>query len=259
MQKFKGLAAGAVFGLLAAAGPVQAQAVRVFVGGAMTPMVRDVGADFTRRTGRPLDVVSDTTGGLQKRLRAGEKADVVVMTAPGLDVMQKENLTRAAGRVDLARLLIGVGIKAGAKSPDISSADAFKASLLAAKSVSYVDPAAGGASGTYFEGLMKQMGVAETMKPRTVYRGQGSEVAAAVAAGEAEMGITFSSEMAPNPGVKVVGPLPPEIQSPTVYGAAIAASTTDAAAAQAFVQTLQGPAGVAALRKASLEPIAQPR
>ena len=174
--------------------------VKVFVGGAMTGPVKAAGAAFARSSGHTLVYVSDTTGALQKRLAAGEKADLIVVTGPAMDTLQKENRVVAGSRVDLARALIGVGVRAGAASPDLSTPDTFKAALLKARSVSYVNPASGGTSGTYFEGLMQRMGIADAMKAKIVYRTQGSEVADAVAKGEAELGITFTSELQPNTG-----------------------------------------------------------
>jgi molybdate transport system substrate-binding protein len=94
------------------------------------------------------------------------------------------------------------------------------------------------------------------MKPKTVYRTQGSEVAAAVAAGEAELGITFTSELAPTPGVKVAGTLPPDIQLPTIYAGAVVANAGNADAARAFIRALAGAEGRAAVKKAGLEPVA---
>jgi len=227
----------------------------VFVGGAVTEPVKDAGAAFARSSGNTLVYVSDTTGGLQKRLAAGEKADLIVVTAPGMDTLQKENRVVAASRVDLARALIGVAVRAGASAPDLSTPDTFKAALLKARSVSYVNPASGGASGTYFEGLIKRMGIADAMKPKIVYRTQGSEVADAVAKGDAELGISFTSELQPNKGVKVAGTLPAAIQLPTVYTAAIVTGAAHGDVARAFLRTLSGAEGRAALTKAGLAPL----
>ena len=233
--------------------------VKVFVGGAMTQPVKAAGAAFARSSGQTLVYVSDTTGALQKRLAAGEKADLIVVTSPAMDTLQKEHRVVPGSRVDLARALIGVAVRAGAASPDLSTPDTFKAALLKARSVSYVNPASGGTSGTYFEGLMQRMGIADVMKAKIVYRTQGSEVADAVAKGEAELGITFTSELLPNAGVKVAGPLPSAIQLPTIYSAAIAAGTGNGDAAGAFLRTLAGAEGRAALRKAGLEPLGPAR
>ena len=229
--------------------------LRVFVGGALTRPVQEAGAAFARSSGNTIVYVSDTTGALQKRLAAGEKADLVVVAAPAMDALQKENRVVAGSRIDLARALIGVGVRAGASSPDLSTPDTFKTALLRARSVSYVNPAAGGTSGTYFEGLMQRMGIADAMKAKIVYRTQGSEVADAVAKGEAELGITFTSELQPNKGVKVAGTLPAAIQLPTIYSAAIASAAGNGDAARAFLRTLTGAEGRAALTKAGLEPL----
>ena len=230
--------------------------VTVLVGGAVTAPVKEAGAAFSRTSGNTLVYVSDTTGALQKRLAAGEKADLVIVAGPGMDLLQKEQLVVAASRVDLARALIGVGVRAGAPSPDLSTPDTFKAALLKARSVSYVNPASGGTSGTYFEGLLQRMGIADAMKSKIVYRTQGSEVAAAVASGAAELGITFTSELQPNTGVRVAGTLPAAIQLPTIYSGAVVTKSGNSEAARAFLRLLAGAEGRAALTKAGLEPVA---
>ena len=229
--------------------------LKVFSGGAMQEPVREVGATFARTSkNKPMYVV-DTTGALQKKLAAGEKADVIVVTSAAIDALEKNNLVVKGTKVELARGLIGVGVRAGAPMPDLSTADTFKAALLKAKSVSYVSPASGGTSGTYFEGLLARMGIADQMKPKIVYRNQGSEVADAVAKGEAEISITFTSELAPNKGVKVAT-LPAAIQSPTNYAGAIVAGGANEAAARAYLKALAGAQGRAAIKKAGLEPLA---
>jgi molybdate transport system substrate-binding protein len=233
--------------------------IKVFVGGAVTGPVKEVGTAFARSSGNTLVYVTDTTGALSKRLASGEKADLIVVTGAAIDTLEKNNQVVKGTRVDLARGLIGVGVRAGAPAPDLSTADTFKAALLKAKSVSYVNPASGGTSGTYFEGLLKTMGIADQMKSKIVYRTQGSEVADAVAKGDAEIGITFSSELAPNKGVKVAGTLPASIQMPTTYAGAIVAGGAHETAARAFLRTLAGAEGRAAIAKAGLEPLAGAR
>jgi molybdate transport system substrate-binding protein len=237
-----------------AAGAVHAETIRAFVGGAMTAPVRDVAAAYTRRSGVQVEIVSDTTGALVKRLQAGAPADLVVVTTAGLDTLQKAALIVPAGRADLARGLMGVAIKAGAKPIDVSTVDALKKTLIAARSVSYVDPKAGGTSGTYFEGLLARLGVADQVRPKTVYRTEGAKVAEAVARGEAELGISFTSELA-RPGVTVAGPLPAPVQRPTVYAAALTASTRSNLAALRLLHDLETPVAAAAVRKAGLEPL----
>ena len=229
--------------------------LKVFVGGAMTETVEKIGAGFAKASGNKLTYVSDTTGSLLNRLKAGEKADVLVVTAPAMDGLQKDKAIVEGSRAELVRALIGVAIKPGGKAPDLSSPDAFKASLLAARSVSYVNPKAGGTSGTYFEGLLAKMGIADRMKAKIVYRNQGSEVADAVARGDAEIGISFIAELAPNKGVKVAGALPDAIQLPTNYAGAVPVGSANADAARAFIRAMISPQGTAIFKAAGLEPL----
>ena len=234
------------------AATANAAELKIFVGGAMTETVEKIGAAYAKSSGNTLDYVSDTTGALQKRLAAGEKADVVVVTAAGLDALEKENRIAAGTRTQLVRALIGVAMRPNGAAPDLSSPDSFKASLLKARTVSYVNPMAGGTSGTYFEGLMKRMGIYDQMKPKVVYRNQGSEVADAVAKGDAEIGISFIAELAPNKGVKIAGPLPDAIQSPTDYVTAVTTVSASPEAARGFIQAMTSTSGATVFKAAGL-------
>jgi molybdate transport system substrate-binding protein len=229
--------------------------LKLFVGGAMAEPIRKLSADFGRGAGHQIVFTTDTTGALQNRLHAGEKADVIVATASGIDALAKENRIVPGTRVDLARGLVGVAMRAGARAPDLSSEEAFKKAMLAAKSISYVDPKAGGTSGTYLAGLFEKMGIAEEIRKKTVLRNQGLEVADAVAKGEAELGMTFVSELIPNKGIRIAGTLPDAIQLATVYAAAILTVTSSPDAARAFVESLKTPASAAVIKDAGLEPL----
>ena len=243
--------------MLSPATAVAQATVTVFHGGAMTQPVKETADAFARSTGNTVANVGDTTGSLMKRIASGEKPDIIFVAGPAMDTLEKEKRIAAGTRVDLARALIGVGVRVGAPSPNLSTPEAFKAALLAARSVSYVSPAAGGTSGTYIEGLLQKMGIADAMKSKIVYQNQGSEVAAAVASGKAELGITFSSELKPNPGVRVAGVLPDAIQMPTIYSAALTPGASEAA--RAFMRVLSGPEGRAAIEHAGMEPLSAAR
>lgn len=241
--------------ILFVAGRAAAAQIKLLVGGAMAESIKKVGADFSRKTSHKLDFTTDTTGALQNRLRSGEKADIIIVSAPGMDALEKEHLVVPGTRVELARALIGVCMRAGAAPPDLSSVDAFKKTMLSARSVSYVDPKAGGTSGTYIAGLFQRMGIAGEMQKKTVFRNQGSEVAAAVAKGDAEIGITFTSEMMLNKGVKVAGTLPDTIQLPTNYAGAIPTGAPNPDAARVFLRELKTPQAQTAIKESGLEPI----
>jgi molybdate transport system substrate-binding protein len=133
--------------------------------------------------------------------------------------------------------------------------EAFKKTMLAAKSISYVDPNAGGTLGAYIAGLFQKMGIADEMRKKTIYRNEASELAAAITNGDAEFGITFTSEILLNKGVKLAGMLPDAIQRPTICSGAVLIGSPDSAAAHAFLKNMQGPGGVAAMKKVGLEPL----
>jgi molybdate transport system substrate-binding protein len=250
---FKAIAASAAL-LLIASGANAAQ-MKLLVGGSMQEPFKEVGAAFGKKNGHSLDYIVDTTGALQKRLRSGEKADIILVSAPGMDALEKEHLIMPGTRVDLASAAIGVSVKAGASSPDLSSEDAFKKALLSARSVAVVDPKAGGTSGNYLNGLFQRMGIADEIKKKAVYGMQGSQVAAAVADGRAELGMTFISEMMPNKGVKIAGLLPAAVQNATPYTVAIPVGAPNPDAAKAFIAAMRTPEARAAISHAGLEPL----
>jgi len=245
----------ASFLILVLANSVEAAQLKLLLGGAVTESVKKIGAEFSRKTSHQIDLTSNTSGALQKMLQSGAKADIVIVASSTMDALEKEHLIMPGTRFDVARGLIGVGIRPGAASPDLSSTDAFKKSLLAARSISFVDPKSGGTSGTYMAGLLNRMGIASEMQKKIVFRNQGSEVAEAVAKGEAEIGITFTSEMAPNKGVRVAGVLPDSIQLPTNYSVAIPVGALNADVARTFLKELKTPQAQAAFKEAGLEPI----
>lgn len=242
-------------GLLLLASEADAANMKLLVGGSMQEPFREVGAAFSKKTGNTLDFVVDTTGALQKRLRSGEKADIILVSAPGMDALDKEHLIVAGTRVDLAGAAMGISVHAGSPSPDISTPEAFKNAMLSARSIALVDPKAGGTSGIYLDGLFQRMGIADAVKKKTVYGMQGSQIATAVAEGKAELGLTFISEMLPNKGVKIAGPLPPGVQNATNYTVAISVGSPNPDAARAFIQAMRTDEARKAIAKAGLEPL----
>jgi molybdate transport system substrate-binding protein len=241
--------------LVLAAHEADAAQMKLLVGGSMQEPFREIGADFAKKTGNMLEFVVDTTGALQKRLRSGEKADIILVSSPGMDALEKEHRIMPGTRVDLARAAMGISVRAGSPTPDLSTAEAFKKTMMSARSVALVDPKAGGTSGIYLDGLFQKMGIADDVKKKTVYGMQGSQVAAAVADGKAEIGLTFISEMMPNKGVKIAGPLPPGVQNATNYTVAIPTDSPNPEAARAFIQTMRTAEAKSIIAKAGLEPL----
>jgi molybdate transport system substrate-binding protein len=241
--------------LMAAGAPRGAAAaeIKVLTAGAFKQVLLMLLPDFEKQTGHKVIVQNDTVGALAKRIEGGEVFDLAVLTPAAVNDLSTKGKFVAGSRTNLSRVGVGVVVKEGAPKPDISSVDAFKKALLAAKSVAYIDPAAGGSSGIYVAGLLDKLGVASEVKPKAKLI-PGGAVAEHIARGEAELGIHQISEILPVKGVTLVGPLPADIQSYTVYAAGLGAHGKESEAAKALLKTLSGPAAADVLKSKGMEP-----
>jgi molybdate transport system substrate-binding protein len=227
--------------LLAVGAPRGAAAaeIKVLTAGAFKQVLLALVPDFEKQTGHKVTVDNDTVGALTKRIEGGEAFDLAVLTPAAVNDLSTKGKFVAGSRTNLARVGVGVVVKDGTPKPDISSVEAFKRALLAAKSVAYIDPAAGGSSGIYVSGLLDKLGVAAEVKPKAKLI-PGGAVAEHIARGEAELGIHQISEILPVKGITLVGPLPAEIQNYTVYAAGIGANAKEPEAAKALIGALSG-------------------
>jgi molybdate transport system substrate-binding protein len=240
---------------LLAISPANAKDLKILTGAGMSMPVEALAADYGRRTGVHVSVVSDTAGGVQKRMEAGEKFDLVIGTTAVLDTLTQESKV-SAQHADLAQMVAGISAQKGAAKPAIATGEQVKASLLAAKTIAYVDPASGGITGVFFLQQADKLGVGQEVRAKAVLKSNGKAVAAAVANGEAQYGVTLISEMLPNPGV-TVWPLPNELQMTTIYTAAIASNAENAMDATALLIDLRGVKGREASLKAGLKPVSR--
>jgi molybdate transport system substrate-binding protein len=236
-----------------AARPAAAAEIKVLTAGAFKQVLVALLPDFERTSGHKVVVENDTVGGLTKRIEGGETFDLAVLTPAAVDALASKGKLVPGSRANLARVGIGVVVKEGAPKPDVGSLAAFKQALLAAKSVAYIDPAAGGSSGIYVAGLLDKLGIAAEVKPKAKLI-PGGAVAEHVARGEAELGIHQISEILPVKGVTLVGPLPADIQNYTVYAAALGAQAKESDAAKALLKALSGPAAAEVLKSKGMEP-----
>jgi molybdate transport system substrate-binding protein len=229
--------------------------LKVMVSGAMAHALQEVSEDFAKKNSHTLEFFASTTGVVQDKVRAGEKADVVEVTAAGMDALEKEKLVVAGTRVDLARAMIGVAVRDGAPVPDISTVDALKARLVSAKSVAWIDPKVGGAAGAAIVSLLKKMDIADAVMKKSVYGKTGAEAVQKMAAGEADIAISFISEIKPIKGAHVVGPLPAAVQAPATYAGAVGVNSANPEIARALLQTMAGAGARPVMVEAGLEPI----
>ena len=227
--------------------------IKVLTAGAYKQVVVALVPDFEKQTGHKVTVDNDTAGGLKKRIEGGETFDVTVITPAVIDDLIAKGKIAAGSRLNLASVGVGVVVKEGAPKPDVSSVEAFKHALLAAKSVAYIDPASGGSSGIYIDKLLERLGIADQVRPKAKLK-KGGHVADLIVSGEAELGLHQISEIVPVKGATLVGPLPKEIQNTTTYAAGLSASAASKDAAQAFIRTLSGPAAAAVLKSKGMEP-----
>ena len=228
--------------------------IRVFCTFGLQGAITQLGPQFERETGNKLILTFGPTGGVAARVKNGEPFDVVIVSDTAMAGLVKLGKVVEQGRTDIARVGISVAIRRGDSRPDISSVESFKAALLAAKSISYTNPVDGGFSGVYFAELLKRLGIAEKLAPKTKLARGGTSSGALVASGEAEIAIQTTSDLVPTSGIEIVGPLPAEIQNFTVISAGIGAEAADPAAAKRLILLLSSPAVYPVLRETGLEP-----
>jgi len=183
------------------------------------------------------------------RLKAGETVDLVILSAAAIDDLGTLGIVAPGGRFDLAKSGVAVAVRAGAARPDISSGEALKRTVLAARSIVYSK----GPSGVYLSGLFERMGIAGQLKPK-VQVVQGEPTGAVVARGEAEIAFQQMSELLPVPGIDIIGPLPDDVQEITVFSAGLHARAGAPDAAKALVRFLTNPAAAPVIRAKGMEP-----
>jgi molybdate transport system substrate-binding protein len=226
--------------------------IKVLSATALKEVLGALATQIERATGCTLAVSCTTSGGIAKRIAGGECADAIILAASELPALITQGAVVAGSAVEIGRSNIGVGVRRGAAKPDISSPDAFKRALIAAKTVAYTDPAAGGPSGAYLARLLQEMGIADQIVTKLAAGGPDGLVGTIVARGDAAIGLHQIPELIAA-GVDLVGPLPAELQKPTVYAAAIPASAQHANASKALIAFLATATAAAAVKAHGME------
>jgi len=231
--------------------------IRVMNSGGFSAAYRALAPEFERSSGHTLATawgpsMGATPDAIPVRLQRGEQADVLLMVGSALEQMVSQGKLFCSLRVDLATSGIGMAVRKGAPKPDISTVDAFKSTLLKAKSIGYSDSA----SGDYLlKVLFKKMGIEEQIRCK-IRQIPAEPVGQVVARGEVELGFQQISELLPVPGIDLVGPLPQTIQKNTIFSGCVNATSTVPEAAQALLYFLASPAAATAIHKSGMEPLA---
>ncbi len=255
-KRFAGTAVLALTYAFSASAAVQAAEIKVVTSGAFTAAYLELVPEYEHATHNKLVTefgpsMGTTHNAIPVRLERGEEIDVVIMAAPALADLIKQGKVRADSRVNLVQSKIGMAVKAGAPKPDISTVDALKRTLLAAKSIAYSDSA----SGVYLSTeLFPKLGIADQIKGKS-RKIEADPVGGVVAKGEAEIGFQQISELRPVKGIEIVGELPPGAQRITVFAAGIPTTSKHPEAASALIHWLASPAAYAAIQKSGLEPV----
>jgi molybdate transport system substrate-binding protein len=227
--------------------------IKVLTSVALTSVLNELAPSFEQATGNKLNIGYSLIADVRKRMLDGETADVIILSRPVMDELDKQQKFASGTITNVASTPVALAIRAGAPKPDISTVDALKRTLLAAKSIVYADPAKGGASGVYFAKVVDRLGITDQLKPKTILV-PGAEAPELVAKGEAEIGVGQASEIVPIAGAEVLGPLPGEFASTTVWTAGIGATTKVPDMANSFIQFLIGPVARPVLSAKGFQP-----
>ncbi|OAI52621.1 hypothetical protein AYO46_04995 [Betaproteobacteria bacterium SCGC AG-212-J23] len=206
-------------------------------------------AQFEKASGHKVTTVFTGTLNVQKRLASGEPYDLIIMAAPAIDEQIQLGKAVAGSRIDFAQSGTGLAVRKGAAKPDIGSPEAFKRTLLAAKSIGYST----GPSGLYMLSVFEKMGIAEQVKPKLKQTPSGLFVGTLIANGDTEIGFQQISELVHFQGIDYVGPLPGNLQRMTMFSTGIHAGAKQADAAKALVKFITAPSAAPVIRKHGLE------
>ncbi|HET7888949.1 MAG TPA: substrate-binding domain-containing protein [Bradyrhizobium sp.] len=245
------VAAASMLGLapgVSAIGGAHAAELKVLAGGSLRSVLTELAPQFERASGHKLVIDFDTTPNLIKAATSGEPFDLgVVPIDVFYDAAAKAHFTPP---IQFARVGYGVAVKAGAPRPDISTPEAFKKTLLEAKSITFL-PAS--AAGSYILKMFERLGIAEAMKAKTIVQHQPTGIVPAVVSGQAELAV-FVNNVLTAPGVDIVGPFPPGLQQELVFPAALAVDTKHKDAAKAFIDFLMSPEATAVVKSKGMTP-----
>jgi molybdate transport system substrate-binding protein len=217
-------------------------------------VLEDLIPKFEKQTGHKLNMTWSTAALLAKRAQAGEQADALILIKGDVANLLKDGKIVPGTDTLFGQSIFAIGVKAGTPKPDISSSDALKKALLAAKGVSYSNPASGGASGVYIAKQIEKMGITEQLKDKTKFPPSGGFSGTLLISGEADIAVQSKPELLHVPGVEVVGPLPGDMAFTVVYAAGVQTGAAQAEAAKALVNYLKSPEAQAVFKAMGYDP-----
>jgi molybdate transport system substrate-binding protein len=253
------IATFALITVMRAGGAADAAEIRVLSSGSLKAALSQLLPDFQKSSGDTATIEYGPAGAIAGRIQQGDAADVVIVSRSQLQKLESTGKVVQGSLVDIAGISLGLAVRKGAPKPDISNVEAFKRTLLSARSIGYRDPTTGSTSGIYTASLLERLGIAQDLKPKlNLDRSEGDvpeNVFLGVAKGEIEMQIGQITEIVISPGVDLAGPLPSEIQNTTLMAAGIITTSKAPAAAKALVSFISSPSAAAVLKASGFQPV----
>jgi molybdate transport system substrate-binding protein len=224
--------------------------IKVIAANALKDGYTELVSAFEKSSGHKVATTWAGTVNATKRVSDGEVYDLVIIGSSNIDQLIAAGKLATGSRADFAKTGIGIAVRAGLPKPDVSTSDAVKAAVLAAKSIVY----SAGPSGAYVGELLKKMGIADEVASKVKQPSSGAEVAAILARGEADFGFAQISEFLKVPGLTDLGPLPASIQNFTIYAVGLHTAAPSPEAAKALIKHLRDPEATQAIKKMGMEP-----
>jgi molybdate transport system substrate-binding protein len=242
--------------VLAAPTASDAAEIKVLTSRAMNHVLTELAGAFQRTSDHRIALILAPPAEIKRRIVNGEIVDVAMSSEAIIGGLVQQGKIAPDSKLTLARVGIGVAVRAGSPKPDIASAETFKSALLAARSIVYTDPAVGGASGIHFEKVLDRLGIAKEIKAKSILNAWAATTpnAEIVARGEADLGIQLISEIVSVPGAELLGPLPTELQAMTVISTGIVTTASEPDAARVLLRFLTSPAAAPIIKAAGMEP-----
>jgi molybdate transport system substrate-binding protein len=244
-------AAVALAGILVfAQSSLQAAQLTVLCSNGIKAVMEELVPQFERATRHEVTITYGLAAALKRQIDGGERFDVAILTPAFVEELAKSGKVAGDTRVTVARAPMALMVRAGAQKPDVRTTDALRRTLAASSSIAY---AREGASGVYFAGLLDKLGMMESLKPKLRPMGSGEDTSAAVAKGDAQLGVLPISEILPVPGVELLGPFPKDIQGYAVMVAGVGSAASQSAAARELLTFLMAPARDAVITRKGME------
>jgi molybdate transport system substrate-binding protein len=236
-------------------GATQAAEINAFISTALKTVTDELLPPFERANGHTIRATYAPSGALIPRFDGGEPVDIFLTDSAAIDTLIKHGKV-VAPRVDLARTGIGIAVRKGAPKPDVSTPEALKRALLAAKTVGHAAPSGGSITAAHIQAVFQRLGIASQVTPKVKLAagGPNGRVSVLISTAEAEIGLQQVSELMSNPGIEVIGMLPAELQQITIYSAGVTTSAREAEAAKALINALTAPSTAPIYKIKGLDP-----